>query len=95
MSRGVGKTQRRILDQLYKAPEGRMTRRALEERFAGHGRYTSSNLRRALLSLDRMGYICLREGRNLDESFVQLPPPAKPLSDEVVTQLLAEISEGS
>jgi hypothetical protein len=84
-----------VLDRLYKAPEGRMSRRALEERFVGHGRYPSSNLRWALLSLDRMGYICLREGRNLDESFVQLPSPVEPLSGEVISQLLKEIADRS
>jgi hypothetical protein len=70
-----------------------MTRRALEERFVGHGRYPSSNLRRALLSLGRMGYVSLEEGPNLDESYVHLLPPVQPVSDEVVSQLLAEIRD--
>ncbi len=92
MSRGPGKLQRRILQRLHRAPDGRMSRRALEERFAGHGRYTSSNLRRALVSLERMGYVSLTEGPNLDQSYVHLPPPVEPLSDEVIAQLLAELT---
>ena len=91
MSRGPGKTQRRILDRLHRVPEGRMTRRDLEKRFTGHGKYTSSNLRRALVSLERRGHIILQEGRTLDESFLALPPPVEPLSNEVLAQLLAEI----
>jgi hypothetical protein len=70
-----------------------MSRRALDEHFAGHGRYTASNLRRALVSLERMGYVSLQEGPNLDQSYVRLPPPAEPLSDEVVAQLLADIRD--
>jgi DNA-binding transcriptional ArsR family regulator len=91
MSRGPGALQRRVLDRLHKAPEGCMSRRALEERFAGHGRYTSSNLRRALLSLNRMGLVTLQEGPSLDESYVHLPPRVEFLSDEVVTELLREL----
>jgi len=55
-----------------------MSRRALEERFLGHGRYTSSNLLRALRSLERMGFVSLEEGPNLDQSYVHLPPPRPP-----------------
>jgi hypothetical protein len=95
MSRGPGQLQRRVLERLHKVPGGSMSRRALEERFAGHGRYTSSNLRRALVSLARMGYVSLQEGPNLDQSYVRLPPPAEPLSDEVISQLLAQIRDRS
>jgi hypothetical protein len=95
MSRGPGRLQRRVLERLHKVPEGRMSRRALEERFVDHGRSTASNLRRALVSLERMGYVSLQEGPNLDESYVHLPPPVESLSDEVVSQLLAEIRDRS
>lgn len=95
MSRGPGSLQRRVLDRLHKAPEGRMSRRALEESFVGHGRYTSSNLRRALLSLERMRYVFLQEGPNLDQSYVSLPAPVELLSDEVISQLLAQIRDRS
>jgi hypothetical protein len=91
MSRGPGRLQRRILDLLRKEPGGCISRRVLEERFVGHGRYTSSNLRRALVSLSRMGYITLQEGPYLDQSYVHLPPSVEYLSNEVVSQLLAEI----
>jgi hypothetical protein len=93
MSRGPGALQRRVLDRLHRAPEGCMSRRALEERFSGHGRYTSSNLRRALLSLERMGHIILEEGRTLDQSYVALPPHDELLSDQVISQLLTEIAD--
>jgi hypothetical protein len=95
LSCGPGRLQRRVLDRLHKAPEGRISRRALEERFVGHGRYTASNLRRALVSLERMGYVSLQEGSNLDESYVTLPPPVKPLSDELISELLAQLRDRS
>lgn len=44
-----------------------MSRRAFKERFVGHGSYSPSNLRRALVSLSRMGYITLQEGPNLSQ----------------------------
>ncbi len=95
MSRGPGKTQRRILARLRRVPEGRMTRRDLEARFAGHGRFTSSNLRRALISLERMGHIVLEEGPTLDQSYVSLPPRVELLGDEVITELLKELRDRS
>jgi hypothetical protein len=58
-------------------------------------RYTSSNLRRALLSLERMRYVFLQEGPNLDQSYVSLPAPVELLSDEVISQLLAQIRDRS
>lgn len=67
MSRGPSKTQLRILDRLHRVPEGRMSRCDLEARFVDHGRCYSGNLRRALLSLSRMGYITLQEGPNLSQ----------------------------
>ena len=67
-----------------------MTRRDLEKP-PDHGKYTSSNLRRALVSLERRGHIILQERPTLDQSFLALPPPVEPLSNEVVSQLLAEL----
>jgi hypothetical protein len=95
MSRGPGRLQRRVVDRLHQAPEGCRSRRDLEEHFTGHGKYTSSNLRRALLSLERMGHIILEEGRTLDQSYVALPPRVEPLSNEFVSRLLAEIRDRS
>jgi hypothetical protein len=95
VSRGPGKTQRRILARLHKAPDGRMSRRDLEACFAGHGRCTSSNLRRALVSLSRTGHIILEEGRTLDQSYVALPPRVELLGDEVITELLKELRDRS
>jgi hypothetical protein len=95
MSRGPGRLQRQIVQRLEAAPRRSLSRRALEERFVGHGRYVSSNLRRALVGLERMGYVSLEEGPNLDQSYVSLPPPVAHLSDEVVSQLLAQIRDRS
>jgi hypothetical protein len=93
MSRGPGRLQRQIVQRLKAAPGRSLSRRALEERFAGRGKYTPSNLRRALVSLERRGHIILEEGRNLDEGNVALPPPVEPLSDQIISQLLAQLRD--
>jgi hypothetical protein len=95
MSRGPGRLQRQIVQRLEASPGRNLSRRALEERFAGRGKYTSSNLRRALVGLERRGHIILEEGRTLDESYVHLPSPIEPLSHEVVSELLTELRDRS
>ena len=92
MSRGPGCLQRRILRRLEATPERRLSRRALEETFvagAGHG---SSNLLRAIRGLERMRFVSLHEGPDLDRSHVSLPRQAKRISDDEVFALLARAS---
>jgi hypothetical protein len=91
MSRGPGSLQRRVMRRLEAAPERRLSRRALEEIFVDADRYGSSNLLRAIRGLVRMRRVHLHEGANLDESYVSLPLPAEPVSDELVAKLLAEL----
>jgi hypothetical protein len=93
MSRGPGVLQRSVMKRLEAAPERRLSRRALEEIFVEEGRYGSSNVLRAVRGLARMRLVSLHEGPNLDQSYVSLPPPAEPVSDELVWKLIAEFGD--
>lgn len=91
MSRGPGRLQRLVLKRLQETPERRLSRRELEKIFVDQGRYTSSNLLRTIRSLERMRRLSLLEGRSLDDSFVSLPRRVEPVSNELLSQLLAEL----
>lgn len=95
MSRGPGRLQRLILKRLQETPKGCLSRRALEEIFVDRAGYTSSNLLRAVRGLERMYYVSLYDAPNLDRSYVSLPRPAEPVSDEFLARLLAEIGDRS
>ncbi len=90
VSRGPGRCQRAILAQLEAAPEGEMTRRQLEEALTRRG-FSSSNILRSTRALVRSRLVLLQEGRNLDKSIVQLPPPPTPVSDAKLDDLLAQL----
>ncbi len=95
MSRGPGRLQRLVLKRLQETPERRLSRRALEEIFVNQAGYGSSNLLRAIRGLERMRRAYLHEGPNLDRSYVSLPRPVEPASEELVARLLAEIGDRS
>jgi hypothetical protein len=89
MSRGPGCLQRLVLEHLEKAPDHRLTRRALEKTFVDRAGYGSSNLLRAIRGLERMHLVHLHQGRSPDQSYVSLPRAVEPLSDELIAELLA------
>ena len=91
MSRGPGRLQRLVLKRLQETPERRLSRRELEKIFVDQGRYTSSNLLRTIRSLERMRRLSLLEGQSLDDSFVSLLRRVEPVSNELLSQLLAEL----
>ncbi len=93
MSRGPGRLQRRILQHLEVAPERHLSRRALEVIFVNGAGCGSSNLLRAIRSLERMRYVSLQEGPDLDHSHVSLPRPAKRISDDEIFALLAQVTD--
>ena len=93
MSRGPGRLQRQIMRRLEMEPERRLSRRALEETFVDGAGYGSSNLLRAIRSLERMRYVSLHEGPDLDRSNVSLPLPAKRMSDDEIFALIARASD--
>ncbi len=95
MSRGPGRLQRHIVEHLESVPGGRLSRRALDEFFVDGAGYGSSNLLRAIRGLERMRRVSLHEGPDLDRSFVSVPLPAEPLSDEFIDRLLAELRDRS
>ncbi len=90
MSRGPGRLQRQIVQRLEAAPERCLSRRALEEIFVAGAGYGSSNLLRAIRSLERMRYISVQEGQDLDRSHVSLPRSAERMSDDEIFTLLAQ-----
>jgi hypothetical protein len=95
MSHGPGRLQRRIVEHLEAAPDGRLSRRALEEFFVDGAGCGSSNLLRAIRSLQRMRRVSLHEGPDLDRSFVSVPLPIERVSDEFIARVLTEIGERS
>jgi hypothetical protein len=95
MSRGPGRLQRLILKRLRETPNGRLSRQALEEIFLDWAVCTSSNLLRALRGLERMNCVSLYDVPDLDKAYVSLPRPAKPVSDEFLAGLLAQVGESS
>ncbi len=90
MSRGPGRLQRRILQHLEVAPERQLSRRALEVIFVNGAGCGSSNLLRAIRSLERMRYVSLQEGPDVH---VSLPRPAKRISDDEIFALLAQATD--
>jgi hypothetical protein len=95
MSRGPGRLQRQIVELLKAQPDRRLSRRNIDAVLVERERHDSSNVLRAIRGLRRMRCIGLSEGRSLDDSFVSLPPPAKPVSDDKVFALLAKIGEAN
>ena len=95
MSRGPGRLQRCIVERLKETPERRLSRRALEEIFVDRADYTSSNLLRAIRGLERMNYVSLYDVADLNRSYVSLPRPVEPVSEEFLARLLAEVGEFS
>jgi hypothetical protein len=91
MSRGPGRLQRQIVKHLEATPERRLSRRSLEETFVEGAGYGSSNLLRAIRSLERMHRVHLHQGASVDQSYVSLPRAVEPVSDELIAELLKEI----
>ena len=94
MSRGPGIVQRKILRLLERQPDRRLNRRGIDAVLVEEG-HDPSNVRRALRGLRRTRRVGLYEGWSLDDSLVTLPSPPRPMSDDEVFALLAQINEAS
>jgi hypothetical protein len=95
MSRGAGLVQRKILKLLEAQPDRRLSRRGIDAVLVEEDGHDPSNVRRALRGLRRMRRVGLSEGRSLDDSFVSLPSPPRPVSDDEVFALLAKVGGAS
>jgi hypothetical protein len=95
MSRGLGIIQRRIVKLLEAQPDRRLNRREIDAVLVGEEGHDPSNVRRALRGLRRTRRVGLYEGWSLDDSLVTLPSPPRPMSDDEVFALLAQINEAS
>jgi hypothetical protein len=93
LSRGPGRLQRQVLQRLEAAPGRSLSRRALEEIFVAGAGYGASNLLRAIRSLDRMRYVSLHDGPDLDRSHVSLPRLVEPMSDDEIFALLTQATD--
>jgi hypothetical protein len=95
MSRGPGLVQRKILRLLETQPDRRLNRRENDAVLVGEEGHDPANVLRALRGLRRTRRVGLYEGQSLDDSLVTLPSPPRPMSDDEVFALLAQINEAS
>ncbi len=93
MSRGPGRAQRKIVDLLEAQPDRRLSRRNIDAVLVDGDGHHPSNVLRAIRALRRTRRVGLREGKSLDDSFVSLPSPPRPVSDDEVFALLAKVKE--
>lgn len=93
MSRGPGRIERGILTLLALSPENRLSRCQLEEALCEHRGHTSSNVLRAIRSLQRIHVVSFDDRADKSQACVELIP-AKPVSNERVFGLLAELGAG-
>ena len=94
MSAGLGRLQRKILRVLAiharrHGPGTWVSRRVLQDILIAEG-HTPSNITRSLRSLQRRYEIVLVERSSLDDSHVRPAPPAKPIPDAEVFEILRE-----
>lgn len=95
MSRGPGRLQRQIIKHLEKNPQRSVSRRELEEVLAGKKGHTTSNVLRAVRSLEKMYRISLQDKFDKDLALVSLPRTEGRLSEDYVLALLREGGEQS
>jgi hypothetical protein len=95
VSRGPGRAQRKILKLLEAQPDRSLSRRDIDAVLVDEDGHDPSNVRRAIRGLQRMRRVGLAKGRSLDDSLLTLPSPPRPVSDDEVFALLAQINEAS
>jgi hypothetical protein len=95
MSRGAGRLQRAVVEELRSAAGCSLNRRELEKVFVAERGYDRSNLLRALRGLQSMRLVTLREGPSLEGSVVSLVQTAKHLDESAVFRVLAEASKAN
>jgi hypothetical protein len=91
MSRGLGRSQRRVIEVLEKSPERRANREELEEVLVGSEGFDESNVLRSIKSLARRRYVIFEDAHRKENSFVQLLPKKEPISESWILEVLAEI----
>ncbi len=95
MSRGPGRTQRKIVDLLEAQSDRRLSRRDIDAVLVDEDGHHPSNVLRAIRGLRRLRRVGLSEGKSLDDSFVSLPSPPRPVSDDEAFALLAKANRAN
>ncbi len=101
MSKGPGFLGRRIVEVLWASPEGRITRRELQDALTPEG-FEASNILRSLRSLHRQHVVYLDEKRTSEKSaldaskvYLLLRETPEPVSDEKIGEILKELTGSS
>jgi hypothetical protein len=93
MSRGLGRSQRRVIEVLEKSPERRANREELEEVLVGSEGFDESNVLRSIKSLARRRYVIFEDAHRKENSFVRLLPKREPISESWILEVLAQIGD--
>jgi hypothetical protein len=80
--------QRQIIKHLEKNPQRSVSRRELEEVLVGKKGHTTSNVLRAVRSLEKMYKVSLQDKFDKDLALVSLPRTEERLSEDYVFSLL-------
>lgn len=91
MSRGSGRLQRRILSLLEQAPERKRNREELESVLVEIEGFDSSNVLRAIKGLARNHRVGFTDRAHKKDSDVFLPRQVGPITDDELSEVLAEI----
>ncbi len=91
MSRGSGRLQRRILELLEQCPERKRNREDLDEVLVQAEGYDPSNVLRAIKGLARKHRVGFTERPHKKDSVVSLPRQVGPITDDELSEVLAEI----
>ena len=91
MSRGSGRLQRRILELLEQSPERKRNREDLDEVLVQAEGYDPSNVLRAIKGLARKHRVGFTERPHKKDSVVSLPRQVGPITDDELSEVLAEI----
>jgi hypothetical protein len=91
MSRGLGRSQRRVIEVLEKSPERRANREELEEVLVGSEGFDESNVLRSIKSLARRRYVIFEDAHRKENSFVRLLPKREPISEDWLFEVLRQI----
>jgi hypothetical protein len=91
VSRGLGRCQRRIVELLEQSPQHRRDREELDEVLVGIEGFDPSNVLRAIKGLARKRLVGFEDRRHKKDSVVSLPRQVRRITDEELSELLAEI----
>jgi hypothetical protein len=90
MSRGSGRLMRRIVEIAEGAPEGKLSRKDLDEVLVAEG-YFPQNIPRAIRSLARKHLVSLKDGHSKETSVVRLPQKTRVFSEDEIAEIIREI----